>query len=92
MNQEQLICNAARRIGLPKTVVTKCFIASIDEIESALSEGESIFIRRFGSFKVTQHKERNGVNPRTLEPIVIPAIEHIKFTAGADLLSKVRGE
>jgi nucleoid DNA-binding protein len=92
MNQEQLISQSASNNALQKNTVARCFDAIIDTIESALSEGESVTIRRFGTFKVTEHKQRNGVNPRNQEPIIIPANKQVKFNAGSELLGIVRGE
>lgn len=92
MNQEQLISETALNNALQKTTVARCFDALIKTIESALAQGESVSIRKFGTLKVTEHKERNGVNPRTQELIVIPAKKQVKFDAGSELLSIVRGE
>lgn len=92
MNQEQLIDKTAANIGLQKTIVTRCLDGLLDAIADTLASGESVSIRRFGSFRVSQHQERNGINPHTLKPIIIPAIGYVKFTGGSELLSKVRGE
>ena len=39
----------------------------------------------FGSFKVSRRAARNGINPRTKEPIRIRASRTVKFKAGAGL-------
>lgn len=44
--------------------------------------GGSFSVVGFGSFKVTEKPARTGRNPRTGEPIAIPAKKAIKFTAG----------
>ena len=36
----------------------------------------------FGTFKTTEKPARTGRNPRTGEPIAIPARKAVKFTAG----------
>lgn len=90
MNQQQLVAKTATNIVLPQNIVEQCLSGLIDTIEESLIKGESVTLRRFGTLKVTQHKERNGVNPRTQESIVIPAGGQVKFDASPSLLNKIQ--
>lgn len=92
MNQEQLISKTAVNTAVQKNTVEQCFDGLIDTIEESLIKGESVSIRRFGTLKVTQHKERNRVNPRTLERIVVAATNQVKFDSSRDLLDKIQGD
>jgi DNA-binding protein HU-beta len=38
-----------------------------------------------GSFSVAEKSARKGVNPKTKQPIEIPARKSVKFKAGAEL-------
>lgn len=92
MNQEQLIRKTSANIDLQKNIVERCLHGLIDTIESSLEIGEKVTIRRFGTLKVSQHKQRNGIDPRTLEAIVTPACNRVKFDASQNLLDKLQGE
>lgn len=91
MNQDQLVARTAANISLPKTTVEHCLHGLVDSIESSLSEGEKITIRRFGTLRISQHKQRNGIDPRTLEPVITPATNRVKFDASKNLLNKLQG-
>ncbi len=62
----------------------------IDEIHRALKKGEDVSIAGLGIFKVTARKERMARNPRTGEPIKVPAMNVPKFKAAKALKDAVR--
>ncbi len=45
----------------------------LNAVKQALAQGEGIEIRGFGTFKVRQRKARMARNPRTGEPVKVPA-------------------
>ena len=49
------------------------------QMSEALSRGENIEIRGFGTYKVAKRKARIGRNPRTGEQIQIAASQKVKF-------------
>ena len=63
----------------------------LDGIAGALAGGEDINFTGFGKFSVTERAPRQGVNPRTREPITIAGGRVPKFSAGAGLKSQVKG-
>ena len=48
-------------------------------------EGETTTISGFGTFEVRERAERQGINPRTREPITIAASRSIVFKPGKSL-------
>jgi len=60
-----------------------------DSMMDALSRGDKIDIRGFGSFKVKQREAREGRNPRTGETIQIPAKRVPSFKTGKQLQEKM---
>ena len=48
-------------------------------IGHALATGENVSIKNFGSFTVKKHAERISRNPRTGEPITVPAHNAVYF-------------
>ena len=54
-------------------------------IAEALTKGEKVTIRGFGTFEVTERAAREGRNPQTGETMVIEASKAPKFKAGKAL-------
>ncbi|HEX5321816.1 MAG TPA: HU family DNA-binding protein [Stellaceae bacterium] len=55
-------------------------------VAEALRRGERIEIRGFGTFSVNETKARNGRNPRTGQPVKIPAGRRVRFKPSKTLL------
>jgi integration host factor subunit alpha len=62
----------------------------IFSICGALKESGSLKISSFGTFSVNQREERNGVNPRTKERMVIQSKKVLKFKPSSVLKESVR--
>ena len=62
-----------------------------DAIGAALARGEEFTMVGFGSFSVTARPARLGRNPKTGEPIEIPACKMPKFKVGKKLKDVVNG-
>lgn len=92
MNKKELIDVVAKKTGAKKKDVKKIIDATIEAIKEALGKGEKVQLVGFGSFEVREAAARKGVNPRTKEPIEIPARKVPKFKAGKDLKKKVSGK
>ncbi|MEO0943200.1 MAG: HU family DNA-binding protein, partial [Cyanobacteria bacterium J06642_12] len=56
--------------------------ATIDSIMEAVSEGDKVTLIGFGSFESRDRKQREGRNPKTGEPMTIPATTVPAFSAG----------
>lgn len=98
MTKAELIERIYNLKGLPPHMHKKT-VATI--IDSVFSELGSYFVRAkvkrefsprftypgFGTFTKMRRRERRGRNPRTGQPIVIPAQITITFTPGQDLKS-----
>ncbi len=63
----------------------------LEEIASALRNGEAVKISGFGTFSVKQKKERMGRNPKTMEEAVISSRKSLKFRP-SPILKKVVNE
>lgn len=79
MTKAELIEKVATETEMTKAGATRAVNAVFDIISESLKNKESITINNFGTFKTTEQKERNGVNPSNGEKIVIPAKTAPKF-------------
>lgn len=91
MNKNDLISAVTAASGTSKADAAKAVDAVCNVITNALSRGEEVRLTGFGSFSVANRSARVGRNPRTGEPINIPASRQPKFKAGKQLKSAVNG-
>lgn len=75
MTKADLVARAAGAVG-PRVTKKDCGLVVdffLDAVKDALEQGEGIEIRGFGTFKVRRRKRRTARNPRTGEPVEVPA-------------------
>jgi DNA-binding protein HU-beta len=66
--------------------IYKKFVSIIDD---TLVSGEEVELQGIGTLKIVERKERTGMNPKTKEPIIIPAKKAIKFKTCATINRKL---
>ena len=85
MNKSELIAAVSDDAGLTKADAGKAVDAVFDAITAALKGGDEVRITGFGNFSVASRAASQGRNPRTGEPMKIPASKSPKFKAGKGL-------
>lgn len=85
MNKTELVAAIAEKSMLSKKDSEKALKAFIDVVTEELKKGEKVTLVGFGTFEVSERKERQGINPKTKEAITIAASKSPKFKAGASL-------
>ncbi len=66
-----------------KHVIIKAVVQQfLDEIVSELAKGNRLEFRDFGVFEAREQPARMARNPKTLEPIEVPAKRRVKFKMG----------
>jgi integration host factor subunit beta len=85
MTKSELIDAIAARADLTKARAETVVNCVFDTMTSALQQGEGIEIRGFGSFTVRPYKPYDGRNPRTGQPVPVPAKRLPFFKVGKDL-------
>ena len=89
MNKTELIAEVAKKTGLSKKDAERAVNATMDTITETLTAGDKIQLVGFGSFETKQRDARMGRNPKTKEPIQIPASRVPVFKAGKALKDEV---
>ncbi len=84
----ELASRIAEKSGLSSSQANKVLNTMLDAIGQILEEGGEVRLTGFGTFRVTNTKERQGRNPRTGEPMTIPAGRRIGFSASPRLLHR----
>jgi DNA-binding protein HU-beta len=85
MTKKDLIAAIAEKAGLSKKDSEAALNAFVATVEEALKEGQAVQLTGFGTFEVRERAERQALNPRTKEPITIPATKVPAFKAGKGL-------
>ena len=85
LNKVELVDAVSAASGLAKNDAGKAVEAVLDSITAELRKGEEVRLVGFGTFLVTQRAASEGRNPRTGEPVHIPASKQPKFRAGKGL-------
>lgn len=73
MNKTDLITAAAQSTGVSKKDAERVVNAALEQISAALASGDKVQLSGFGIFEVKDREARVGRNPRTKEPVEIPA-------------------
>lgn len=90
MNKTEFINAVSAKSGLSKVDAKKAVDAFVETVSEELKEGGKVALLGFGSFSVTEKSARKGVNPKTKQPINIPARKSVKFKAGSELAEVVK--
>jgi DNA-binding protein HU-beta len=85
VNKQDLIEKVAQNADITKTKAAEAVDAVIGAIKASLKKGDTVRLVGFGTFTVSRRAATTGRNPRTGEPIKIPASKQPKFKAGKEL-------
>lgn len=85
MTKSEMIDAIAARAELTKARAELVVNCVFDTMTEALQKGEGIEIRGFGSFTVRPYKPYDGRNPRTGQPVPVPAKRLPFFKVGKEL-------
>jgi DNA-binding protein HU-beta len=90
MNKAELIDALAEQTdGLTKLQLGAVVGALIDTVQDELAKGGNVQLLGFGTFATGQRTARTGRDPRTGQPLQIPAATTVKFTAGKTFKARV---
>ncbi len=85
MTRNDLIDALALRRGLPRSTAEELVAVVLNELTEQLAEGARVELRGFGTFQVRQYDGYTGRNPRTGDPIDVPAKRLPHFKPGKRL-------
>ena len=75
--------------GLTKKQAGEVFDAVFGYISNTLAGGDRVQVPGFGTFSISERAARKGLNPKTKEPIDIPASKNVKFKSAKQLKESV---
>ena len=86
MNKTELIAEVAKKCAMSKKDAEKAVSATFDTIAEVLCAGDKVQLVGFGGFET---KAREARNPKTKEPIEIPATTVPVFKPGKALKDQI---
>jgi DNA-binding protein HU-beta len=89
MTKNELARELAEEMELPRRQVVDLIEAMLERITDVLKSGDKVQLTPFGQFKVRDRAARVARNPKTGEPIKVPAKRVLKFIAGRTLKEAV---
>jgi DNA-binding protein HU-beta len=91
VTKSEFVDQVASRADLGKKEAGDAVDAVLETIQDALSRGSDVTFSGFGKFSVADRGARQGVHPRTGQPIQIAASKVPRFSAGSGLKKAVKG-
>jgi len=92
ITKKELVDRIAQRTQSKHAAVRAVVQQFLDEIASELARNNRLEFRDFGVFEVRQAAPRTAQNPRTLEPIEVPAQRRVKFKMGRLMRERMNGK
>ncbi|MDA8611295.1 HU family DNA-binding protein [Candidatus Pacebacteria bacterium] len=90
MNKAALVEKVHGVLGGTKVDAEKAVDTVFDSIKASLKGGEEVSVAGFGIFEAKMRAARTARNPRTGEPIQVPAMRTPKFRAAKALKDAVK--
>lgn len=82
MNKSEFVAALAKEYAWDKRHAELALEGVMKVVKDTLAKGEDITLVGFGTFTVAAKPERTGRNPKTGEPVKIPAAKVPKFKPG----------
>lgn len=82
ITKKDLIDRIARNTDTKQVVVKPVIQSFLDEIIDELAKNNRLEFRDFGVFETRMRPARTTQNPKTLEPVRVPAKRAVKFKMG----------
>ncbi|TET87302.1 MAG: HU family DNA-binding protein [Desulfobacteraceae bacterium] len=85
MTKSDIIAEIANKSNLTKADAEKALNSFVEITKDTLKKEGRLALAGFGSFIVSERKERQGRNPQTGETMTIKASKTVRFRAGKAL-------
>lgn len=90
MTKAEIVSNISSKLGLEKGDTQGVVEAFMEEIKGALTEGQNVYLRGFGSFIIKTRAQKTGRNISKNKSIIIPAHNIPAFKPAKTFVEKVK--
>jgi integration host factor subunit beta len=92
VTKNELVDRVAERTHTKRIVVKQIIQEFLDGVIAEIGDGNRLEFREFGVFEVKQRAARMAQNPKTLEPVHVPAKRAVKFKPGRMMKIKLQND
>lgn len=92
ITKKEIVNQIAEKMGAQQSTVKEIVQCFLDTIITELSRNNRLEFRDFGVFEVKKQTARNAHNPKTLEPVKVPAKRVVKFKMGRIMKNGLNGK
>jgi DNA-binding protein HU-beta len=92
MTKAEIVAEIASKTNIEKVAVQQTVESFMDAIKKAMSEGENVYLRGFGSFVVKERAEKTGRNISKNTTIIIPAHNIPSFKPAKVFVNEVKNK
>lgn len=82
MNRKELIDAIRSNVNISKQDISDVLTQFVDIIQNQVAQGEKVMIAGFGAFEQRDRRATTSRNPRTGEPVEVPAKKFPAFAPG----------
>ena len=82
ITKKELVDKIAEKTDVKQSIVKTIVQQFLDEITTEVAKSNRLEFRDFGIFEVKERAARMAQNPKTMEPIEVPAKRTVKFKMG----------
>ena len=90
MTKADLVNEISEKTGLEKMAVQNTVEAFMKSVRTAMTKGDNVYLRGFGSFVVKWRAEKTGRNISKNQTIIIPAHNVPAFKPAKTFVEKVK--
>lgn len=90
--KKELIDRISEETQLKRSDVKRAIQAFLDHVIDELGRGNRLEFRDFGVFETKDRAPRLAQNPKTLEPVKVPAKRTVRFKVGRLMKASLDGE
>jgi DNA-binding protein HU-beta len=90
MTKADLVNEISEKTGIEKMAVQNTVEAFMKSVRTAMTKGDNVYLRGFGSFVVKRRAEKTGRNISKNQTIIIPAHNVPAFKPAKTFVEKVK--
>ena len=90
MTKAEIVTNISNKLGLEKTDTQNVVEAFMEEVKSAMTQGDNVYLRGFGSFIIKKRAQKTGRNISKNKSIIIPAHNIPAFKPSKSFVEEVK--
>ena len=90
MTKAEIVAEIANKTGIEKVAVQATVEAFMDAVKGAMTSGENVYLRGFGSFTIKKRAKKTGRNISKNTTLIIPAHNIPAFKPAKSFMGEVK--